>query len=127
MPRRSTRKRKTPAAVSSADSDDQVGASKGGKRKQAAPPVRQTAPLATLLTPDALGRSLSFLDVPSLVRSEMAAKFVQGAAAGVWAALDRKIGVDKKADGDSPRDRVIRSCPLYRHHLQRSIQPSQLP
>ena len=116
MPRRSTKKRK---AASSSVGDGQ-GASKqqGGKRKSApAPAGRQTSPLATVLTPDTLGRSLSFLDVPSLVRSEMTAKFIQGSAVSVWAKLDKKIGADEKVDGDSARDRVIRSSPQYRHHL----------
>ena len=115
MPRRWTRKRKaasTPAVHGQGASKQQ-----DGKRKSAPAPVRQTSPLATVLTPDALGRSLSFLDVSSLVRSEMTAKFVKNAAVGVWTALDKKIGADEKAGGDSARDRVIRSSPKYRHHL----------
>ena len=108
------RKRK---ASSSAGHGQGASQQQDDKRKSAPAPVRQTSPLATVLTPDTLGRSLSFLDVSSLVRSEMTAKFVQGAAVGVWTALDKKIGADEKAEGDSARDRVIRSSPKYRHHL----------
>ena len=115
MPRRSTRKRK--AAATSAGDGQSASKRQGDKRKSAPAPVRQTSPLATVLTPDTLGRSLSFLDVSSLVRSEMTATFVKDAAVGVWTALDKKIGADEKADGDSSRDRVIRSSPKYRHHL----------
>lgn len=115
MPRRSTKKRK---AASSSVGDGQGASKQGGKRKSApAPAVRQTSPLATVLTPDTLGRSLGFLGVPSLIRSEMTAKFVENAAMDVWTAMDKKIGADEKADGDSPRDRVIRSSPQYRRHL----------
>ena len=111
MPRRSARKRRAADTAAAAGS-----AASKGKRKSA--PVRdQTSPLASLLTADALGRSLAFLDVPSLVRSEMAAKFVQAAAGGVWAELEKKIGDDEKADGDTARDRVVRSCPQYRRHI----------
>ena len=70
MPRRSARKRKAADTAVAGGS-----AASKGKRKSA--PVRdQTSPLASLLTSDALGRSLAFLDVPSLLRSEMTAKFV---------------------------------------------------
>ena len=115
MPRRSTRKRK--AAATSAGHGQGASKQQGDKRKSAPAPVRQTSPLATVLTPDTLGRSLSFLDVSSLVRSEMTAKFVQGAAVGVWTALDKKIGAGKKVAGNTARDRVIRSSRRYRHFL----------
>ena len=114
MPRRSTRKRK---ASSSAGHGQGASKQQGGKSPPAAIPVRQTSLLATVLTPDTLGRSLSFLDVSSLVRSEMTAKFVKNAAVGVWTALDKKVGADEKVAGDTARDRVIRSSPQYRHYL----------
>ena len=111
MPRRSARKRKAADTAVAGGS-----AASKGKRKSA--PVRdQISPLASLLTSDALGRSLAFLDVPSLLRSEMTAKFVKAAAGGVWAEFDKRIGDDEKADGVTARDRVVRSCPQYRHHL----------
>ena len=120
MPHNSTRRSTTTTRrKAKAAAGDGQGAFKqqGGKRKSAPAPARQTSPLATVLTPDTLGRSLSFLDVSSLVRSEMTAKFFQCSAVGVWTKLDKKIGAGEKADGDSPRDRVIRSSPKYRHHL----------
>lgn len=111
MPRRSARKRKL------ADSAAAAGSAASKCKRKSAPVRDQTSPLASLLTPDALGRSLAFLDVPSLVRSEMTAKFVRSATGGVWAELEKKIGDDEKADGDTSRDRVVRSCPQYRRHL----------
>ena len=66
---------------------------------------------------DALVRALGFLDVVSLVHCEMSSKFVKNAASDAWIAVDKAIDAKRKAYGETPRQRAIRSSPIYRRHL----------
>ena len=66
---------------------------------------------------DALVRSLGFLDVVSLLHCETTSKFVKDAASKAWIAVDKAIDVKRKAHGETPRERAIRSSPMYRRHL----------
>ena len=66
---------------------------------------------------DAFVRALGFLDVVSLVHCEMSSKFVKNAASDAWIAVDKAIDAKRKAYGETPRQRAIRSSPIYRRHL----------
>ena len=81
---------------------------------------RQHSNLLTWLAEDshdALVRALGFLDVTSLLQCEMTSKTIKNAASNAWIAVDKAINIEQKAHGETPRQRAIRSSPIYRRHL----------
>ena len=82
-----------------------------------------SAPLLGLagLSDDTLSAALVFLDVPSLVRAELTGgRCVKKAAGGAWSSMEESLAKKSgeiRADGDTARERVIRSCSAYRCYL----------
>lgn len=84
-------------------------------------PSRSTAVLCLTNIPvDILLSCLRYLDGPSLLRFEMAARLTPDTARAAaieaaWSHLDSMTDPNERVNRATPRDRVIGSCPQYRH------------
>ena len=74
-------------------------------------------PPPLLVLGDTLSTALSFLHAPSLATVEMTGKVLKEAIEKAWTTIDACMDSKTKADGATARDRVIRSCSLYRRHV----------
>ena len=66
---------------------------------------------------DTVSAALGYLDTPSLLRVEITGKGLRAAIDNAWTIIDSNMDESDKADGDTARDRVIRSCAQYRRYL----------
>ena len=66
---------------------------------------------------DTVSAALGYLDTPSLLRVEITGKGLRTAIDNAWTIIDSNMDESDKADGDTARDRVIRSCAQYRRYL----------
>mmetsp|Transcript_19432 Transcript_19432/g.39332 ORF Transcript_19432/g.39332 Transcript_19432/m.39332 type:complete len:312 (+) Transcript_19432:264-1199(+) len=66
---------------------------------------------------DALSTVLSFLDASSLATVEITCKILKDATEKAWTTIDACMDNKTKADGATARERVIRSCSVYRRHV----------